>query len=110
MVKNLPFTAGDVDLIPGQRTKIPHVSGQPCLHAATREPVCHKLQSPGTATPEPTCSRAHVLQKEKQLQGETRAPQLESSPHLPNRESPHRSIKEPAQQKKEKKIFFLKGT
>ena len=60
MVKNLPFIAGDVDLISGQRTKIPHVSGQPCLHAATREPVCHKLQSPGTATPEPTCSRAHV--------------------------------------------------
>ena len=27
VVKNLPFTAGDVGSIPGQQTKIPHVVG-----------------------------------------------------------------------------------
>ena len=34
VVKNLPSDAGDANLIPGQRTKIPHVVGQPNLHIA----------------------------------------------------------------------------
>ena len=38
-VKNLPSSAGDVGLIPGQGTKIPHAVGQVCLSVATRD-VC----------------------------------------------------------------------
>ena len=37
MVKNLPSNAGDVDSIPGERTKIPHAMGQLRLYAATTE-------------------------------------------------------------------------
>ena len=37
MVKNLPFNAGDLDLIPGYRTRIPHAGGQLISLAATRE-------------------------------------------------------------------------
>ena len=46
--------AGDLGLIPGQGTKIPHASEQLGLHAATTEPVCHS-------------QRVHVLQQ-KMLQ------------------------------------------
>ena len=37
--KNLPSNAGDVGLIPGQGTKIPHAVVQVCLSVATRD-VC----------------------------------------------------------------------
>ena len=37
MVKNLLSNAGYKDLIPGQRTKIPHAMGQLRLYTATRE-------------------------------------------------------------------------
>lgn len=72
-------------------------------HRVTK-PMCHKYR-PRAASTEPWALEPHVLQQEKQLQGETRAPQLESSPHLPTRESPHRSVKEPTTAKKRKKIF-----
>ena len=36
VVKNLPSDAGDANLIPDQRTKIPHVVGQPNLHIAMK--------------------------------------------------------------------------
>ena len=49
VVKNLPTNAGDVGLIPGQETKISHVSGQLSLHTTTRKkPVCRNK--------EPKCS------------------------------------------------------
>ena len=58
VVKNLPYNAGDVGLIPCQGTKLPHATGQLSLHATTtelahlnREPACHKLQSPRTLQP-----------------------------------------------------------
>ena len=41
VVKNPPSNAGDTGSIPGQRTKIPHASGQLSPPAATSEPVCH---------------------------------------------------------------------
>ena len=37
MIKNLPYDAGDVTLIPGQGTKIPHADGQLSLRATTIE-------------------------------------------------------------------------
>ena len=45
----------------------------------------------------PACPRAHALQQEKPLQGEARAPQLESSPRLPQLENSPRSNKHTAQ-------------
>ena len=36
VVRNTPSNAGDMGLIPGQGTKIPHASGQLSLCAATR--------------------------------------------------------------------------
>ena len=40
VVKNPPYNAGDVGLIPGQGTKTPHAVGQLSLHATTTELVC----------------------------------------------------------------------
>ena len=39
VVKNPPSNAGDVGLIPGQGTKIPHAMGQLSPHATTTELV-----------------------------------------------------------------------
>ena len=39
VVKNPPSNAGDVGLIPGRGTKIPHAAGQLSLHATTTELV-----------------------------------------------------------------------
>ena len=50
VVKNLPFNAGDVGFIPGQRTKIPHVEGQ---------------LNPFATTTESSHSRAHAPQQER---------------------------------------------
>ena len=41
MVKNPPSSAGDMGLIPGCRTKIPHAVGQLSPHAAMEDPTCH---------------------------------------------------------------------
>ena len=48
VVKDPPSNAGS---IPGQGTKIPHAAGQLSTCATTREPVCHKLQSPCSLEP-----------------------------------------------------------
>ena len=37
VVKNPPYNAGDVGLIPGQGTKIPHATGQLSPRATTTE-------------------------------------------------------------------------
>ena len=39
VVGNLPSSTGDVNLIPGQETRIPPAVGRPSLRTATREPV-----------------------------------------------------------------------
>ena len=54
VVKNLPSIAGDVGLIPGQGTKIPHAPRQlnPCTvdyWALTLEPMLRNTRSPSTA-------------------------------------------------------------
>ena len=36
MVKNLPFNAGDMGSIPGQKTKIPDASGQLSLRTSAK--------------------------------------------------------------------------
>ena len=41
MVKKLPSNAGGAGSIPGQRTKIPHVSGQISPHITTTESAYH---------------------------------------------------------------------
>ena len=45
VVKNPPCNVGDVGLIPGQGTKIPHAVGQLSPHAATRESARHHKDS-----------------------------------------------------------------
>ena len=50
MVKNSPSNRGDVGLVPGPRTKIPHDSGQLSPHHTERQ-----------------CSKALVPQQEKPL-------------------------------------------
>ena len=46
MVKNLPSNAGDVGLIPGQGTKIPHAAEQISLRATTTESACRNQRGP----------------------------------------------------------------
>ena len=46
VVKNPPCNAGDAGLIPGQGTKIPHVSRQLSLSATTIEPKYHNKKIP----------------------------------------------------------------
>ena len=78
MVKNPPSNAGDVGLIPGRRTKIPHAMGQLSLCATTTELMrlnerahvpanyrAHALWSPPATTTELTCLGAHTSQLER---------------------------------------------
>ena len=37
VVENPPYNAGDIGLVPGQGTKIPHAAGQLSLRTATTE-------------------------------------------------------------------------
>jgi len=45
VVKNLPSNAGNVGLIPGQGTKIPHIEGQLSQGEATRESPCTAMKT-----------------------------------------------------------------
>ena len=77
VVKNLTYNAGDVGLITGQETKIPHVVGQLSPRATTTELTClnqspcaanyrvHALWDPHTTTTGPTCRGACMPQLEK---------------------------------------------
>ena len=78
MAKNLLSSAGDMVLIPGQETKIPHAMGQ---------------LSPCTAATKLVCSGAHALQPEK-----TFVPQVEGKSVHCNEEPA-----EPSKQKKKQK-------
>ena len=53
----------------------------------------------------PTCPRARGLQREKTLQPEACAPQLESTPHLPKLEKSLCSNEDPTQAKITKQIL-----
>ena len=65
VVKNLPYNAGAVGLIPGQGTKIPHAVGQLSPHATTTELTCLNERACVLQATEPTCSGAHAPQLEK---------------------------------------------
>ena len=92
VVKNLPSNAGDVGLIPGRGTKIPHAMGQLNPHATTTEPACSRarapqLESPGALEPVHHNYRAHTPQLESPRATTTDPvhsgacmPQLERSP------------------------------
>ena len=82
MVTNLPSNAGDVGLIPGQGTKIPHAAGQLSPRATTTEPA--RLNE-----------RAHVLQATELTRSGPHVPQLErENPHATSREKPTRRNEE----------------
>ena len=49
VIKNLPCNAGDVGLISGQGTKIPHAMGQLSPCATSREKPTHPKLRPNTA-------------------------------------------------------------
>ena len=51
VVKNPPCNVGDVGLIPGQGTKIPHAVGQLSLCATTAEPACSRAHAPQQEKP-----------------------------------------------------------
>ena len=59
MVKNLPFNAGDVGLVPSQGTKIPHTVEQLHPRTATRESLW-------AATKTQCCQTTTTNQKNKQ--------------------------------------------
>ena len=46
VVKNLPPNAGDMGLIPGQETNIPHAVGQVSPHATTAGPMYSGAHAP----------------------------------------------------------------
>ena len=62
VVKNPPSNAGDVGLIPGWGTKIPHAAGQLSPHAATTELARLNERARVPQTTEPTCPGARVPQ------------------------------------------------
>ena len=75
-----------------QGTSVPSLvwEGPTCCGAA--KPVCHKYWACVLQIVEPMCPRAHCwapLQQEKPPQWEAWAPQLESSPGLPQTEKAH---------------------
>ena len=47
MVKNLPFNAGDMGSIPGQKTKIPDASGQLSLRTSAKTQCSQKKKKIG---------------------------------------------------------------
>ena len=61
VVNNPPCDAGNMDLIPGQGTKIPYTTGLLSLFTATTEPMHHNLRAPAQwkilhdATKDPMC-------------------------------------------------------
>ena len=66
VIKNLPSDAGDMGLIPGQGTKIPHAAGQLSLHATTTELTHFNKRAPVLQTTEPTHPGAHMPQLDRE--------------------------------------------
>ena len=66
MVKNLPCNAGDMSLIPGWGTKIPHTMEQLSLSATTGESVHCKERSHMTQLRSDTDKQIKNLTKERE--------------------------------------------
>jgi len=79
VVTNMSSSAGDMGLIPGSRTKIPHVLGQLSPHAVTTE--TYALWSPSSATREATTMKSPCTTAR------------EKPPHNAVRESPCTTMK-----------------
>ena len=62
MVKTPHSKPGDRGSIPGQRTKIPHATGQLSLCATTPEPMCSRACTSQLEKPASHNKRSHVLQ------------------------------------------------
>ena len=69
MVKNPPYNAEDMGLIPGQGTNIPHAMGQLSPHATITEPTHHNYRAHASWS-------LHATTREEK----THRPQLERSP------------------------------
>ena len=65
VVKNPPSNAGDMGLIPGRGTKIPHAMGQLSPHATTTKAACLTERHRVPQTTEPTHSGVHMPQLER---------------------------------------------
>ena len=76
MVKNLPSNAGDVGLIPGRGTKIPHATGELSLCTTTTELARLSKTACVLQTAEPESSGACAAQLERE------------NPHATSREKP----------------------
>ena len=113
MVKNLPSNAGDLGLIPGRGTKIPHAAGQLCPHATTTEFMRLNKRARVLQTTEPTCPGACTPQLERKptrhSYREACAPQLEKPAHgnersrTPQRRSRVLQLRPNAAKKRKKK-------
>ena len=68
VVKNLPSNTGDISLIPGFGTKIPHAAKQLSPCTTTTEPKHHNERSPCTAMK--TQSSQNLKKKKKARQDE----------------------------------------
>ena len=66
VVKNLPYNAGDVGLIPGQVTKIPNAAGQQSPCATNTELTCLNERACVPQTTEPTHPGARMPQLERE--------------------------------------------
>ena len=66
VVKNPPSNAEDMDLIPGQGTKIPHTPGQ------QSPSLCHNQRSARAATTHSLCPGAHAPQEKPPKKAATR--------------------------------------
>ena len=86
-----------------QKTWVQSLVQEDTICCRATKPMYHNYWAHALQLPKPTCSRARVLQREKPSQWETRAPQLESSPHLPQLEKSLYSNEDPIQFKKKKK-------
>lgn len=61
-VKNPPFNAKDVGLIPRRGSKIPHASGQGGPHITAAKPQCHNWREACAAT-KTRCSKKEIKNK-----------------------------------------------
>ena len=107
VVKNLPASAGDTDLIPGIGRFHCHGATKPMHHnsrACALEPESHNYWAHMLRLLKPKHHRAHALQQEKPLVWDTCTPQLENSPHSLQLEKSLCSNKDSAQPK----TFFFK--
>ena len=105
VVKNLPSNVGDVGLIPGQGTKIPHAAGQLSLRTTTTELTCLNERVRVSQTTEPTHPGAWApkLERENPHTTTTEKPSCRNEKPTSQRKIPCASTKTQCSQKKDNK-------